>query len=129
MACAAGCAAIDEYADGIIDGVTDLEEGLASRLRQVASKHEVVHDVRGRGGLWAVEFADPDTETSFHDPRVDDGKNPVRAVLHECRDRGVLLGGGRPGFQIIISPPLIATQAEIDRAMNVLDDSITAVFD
>ncbi|GAA0254671.1 aspartate aminotransferase family protein [Haladaptatus pallidirubidus] len=128
MACAAGCAAVDEYANGVIDGVTDLEEGLASRIQQVASKHDVVHDVRGRGGLWAVEFADPETETSFHDPRVDDGENPVAAVLHECRDQGVLLGSGRPGFQIIISPPLIATQPEIDRAMDVLDDSITAIF-
>ncbi|WP_231186372.1 aspartate aminotransferase family protein [Haladaptatus sp. DYF46] len=129
MGCAAGCAAIDEYADGVIDGVSDLEEGLSSRLQQVTSNHEVVHDVRGRGGLWAVEFADPETETSFHDPRVDDDANPVGAVLHECRNRGVLLGGGRPGFQIIVSPPLIATQSEIDRAMNALDDSITAVFD
>ncbi|WP_458190078.1 aminotransferase family protein [Haladaptatus sp. NG-WS-4] len=129
VSCAAGSAAFDAYSDGVIENVANREVTLQSGLQELAVNHDVVADVRGRGFLWGVEFADPTTDNAFHDPRVDDGENPVTDVISESRDRGVLFGGGRPGFQIIISPPLIANEAELERAITILDESIASVFE
>ncbi|WP_227356200.1 aminotransferase family protein [Haladaptatus salinisoli] len=129
VSCAAGSAALDAYSDGVIENVAEREGTLRSALEEVDANHDCVSDVRGRGFLWGVEFADPATGDAFHDPRVDDDENPVANVIAEARDRGVLFGGGRPGFQIIVSPPLIANQDELERAITTLDESIAAVFE
>ncbi|ODR83258.1 aminotransferase class III [Haladaptatus sp. W1] len=129
VGCAAGCAAIDEYADGVIENVAELEPTIRSKLQAIEANHRVVSDVRGRGFLWAVEFADPKTGKPFNDPRVSDEENPVTNILQATREWGVMFGGGRPGFQIIIAPPLIADQADLEQALDILDESITAVFE
>ncbi|GAA0238541.1 aspartate aminotransferase family protein [Haladaptatus pallidirubidus] len=129
VSCAAGSAALDAYSDGVIENVVEQEATLRSGLQEIEANHDVVSDVRGRGFLWGVEFADPTTGDSFHDPRVDEGENPVGDVIKESRNRGVLFGGGRPGFQIIISPPLIANQDELEQALTTLDESIATVFE
>ena len=128
VACAAGVAAIDAYGDGPIANVQKLEPVLHEGLRDLETTHDVVHDVRGRGFLWTVEFADPDTGEPFHDPRVDDGENPVSNVLEAAHEQGVIFGGGRPSFQIMITPPLIADRAELQQALDVLDGAINDVF-
>jgi taurine--2-oxoglutarate transaminase len=128
VSCAAGVAAIDAYTDGPIENVQKLEPVVHERLQDLAATHDVVSDVRGRGFLWGVEFADPATGEPFHDPRVDDGDNPVSDVLATARERGVIFGGGRPSFQIIFAPPLITSRDEIDRALDVLEEAIHDVF-
>lgn len=129
VGCAAGCAALDAYADGVIENVADLEATFQSGLEKIEEEHSAVSDTRGRGFLWAVEFADPETDEPFNDPRVTDEENPVGKVLRASRERGALFGGGRPGFQIIIAPPLIAERSDIERALDILDESITSVFE
>lgn len=128
IACAAGVAAIDEYADGLLANVTDLAPTLESRLRDLETL-DVVGDVRGRGFLWAIEFTDPETGEPFVDPRASEAENPVDNVIAEAQERGLLLGSGRPGFQIIVSPPFCITEDDIDEAVEVLDASIGSVFD
>jgi taurine--2-oxoglutarate transaminase len=128
VACAAGVAAIDAYADGPIENVQDLAPVLQEGLRDIAATHDVVCDVRGRGFLWAVEFADPETGEPFHDSRVEEGDNPVLDVIEAARKRGVILGSGRPSFQLVLSPPLIVDRSELDRALSVLDEAIQVVF-
>ncbi|WP_254533869.1 aspartate aminotransferase family protein [Natrinema gelatinilyticum] len=128
VGCAAGVAAIAEYDDGLIENVRATEDAFVDHLSMLERDHDVVADVRGRGFLHAVEFADPDTGEPFHDPRVDDGPNPVVDVVDAASDRGVLVGAGRPATQLILSPPLCATTDEIDTAVQSLDAAIDAVF-
>jgi taurine--2-oxoglutarate transaminase len=128
VACAAGVAAIDEYEDGLIDNCRDLASTLEAGLRELEA-HEAVADVRGRGFLWGIEFADPETGEPFVDPWAgDEGDNPVTEVRELASDRGVLVGGGRPEFQLVLSPPLCVGESEIERAVSVLDDAIGEVF-
>ena len=124
LACAAGNAALDEYGDGLIENVRSLEETFARELRALKSEHDIVGDIRGRGFLWSVEFTDPETGEPVMDPRVDEGENPVKKVREIAESKGVLFGAGRPDIQIIIAPPLCASAAEIERAVEVLDESI-----
>jgi taurine--2-oxoglutarate transaminase len=128
VACRAGVAAIDAYANGPIENVQELAPVIQERLQNLAATHDVVNDVRGRGFLWAVTFADPATGEPFHDPRVDEGDNPVSDVIGAARERGVIVGGGRPSFQIILAPPLVASRDELDRGLDVLDEAIRDVF-
>lgn len=128
MACAAGIAALEEYRGGLIENVRDVEPYFADRLREL-ERHSVVSDVRGRGFLWTVEFRDPETNEPFVDPRVEkEAENPVDTVISEAQQQNVLLGSGRPGTQVCLSPPLIVGELEIDRAVEVLDQAITTVF-
>jgi taurine--2-oxoglutarate transaminase len=128
VACGAGVAAIDAYADGPIENVQELAPVIQEGLQDLAATHDVVNDVRGRGFLWAIEFADPATGEPFHDPRVDEGDNPVSDVLETAQERGVIFGGGRPSFQIILAPPLVASRDELDHGLEVLDEAIRDVF-
>ncbi|WP_101295777.1 aminotransferase family protein [Halegenticoccus soli] len=129
IACAAGIAAIEAYADGPIENVRELEPVLRDGLEELAAAHDVVSRVRGRGFLWGIEFAHPETGEPFHDPRVDQGTNPVSDVLKAARERGVLFGGGRPSFQIIVAPPLVATRTDVEQAVEALDEAIEAGFE
>ena len=49
VSCAAGVAAIDAYADGLLDNVRALAPTLERQLKTLEEEHEVVGDVRGRG--------------------------------------------------------------------------------
>lgn len=128
VACAAGLAALDAYEDGVIENVRENAPILRERLREIASRHEVVTAVRGRGYHWSVVFADPTTGEPFHHPWVDSGDNPVDDVITACRDRGVLVGGGRPRTQVVLSPPLVATDDDLREGLDALDGAIGAVF-
>jgi taurine--2-oxoglutarate transaminase len=128
VACAAGVAAMDTYEDRLLDNVRDVAPTLESELRALDA-HDAVCDVRGRGFLWGVEFADPETGDPFVDPRTEEADdNPVSAVKAAAMDEGVLVGGGRPGFQLIVAPPLCAGESDVREAVGVLDDAIGQVF-
>ena len=67
-------------------------------------------DVRGRGLMVAIEFADPGPELK---PRPDLAKK----VLHEALDRKLmLLSCGTYGQVVRLIPPLVTTDAEVNRS-------------
>lgn len=128
VACAAGLAAIEEYENGLLDNVRELSPYLEERLEAIKDAHEVVGDVRGRGFLRAIEITDPETGEPFFDPRVDSGENPVAKVQQRAFENGVLVGTGRPSFQITAYPTFVTEKSDIDEATDVLDDALTEVF-
>ncbi|MBP2252408.1 taurine--2-oxoglutarate transaminase [Halarchaeum solikamskense] len=129
VACAASLAAIDEYADGVIANVRENESVLADGLAAIADAHDAVRRIQGRGYHWGVEITDPETGEPYHDPLNDAGENPVHDVIAHARENGVLVAGGRPAHQILLSPPLIASATELERGLDALDDALGVVFD
>lgn len=128
VACAAGVAAVDEYGDGMIENVRSLEGAFQSQLVDLEETYDVVSDVHGRGFLWGVEFADPDTGEPFVDPRVTDEDNPVDEVIETTLDNHVIVGSGRPTTQVILSPPLMADADAIAEGVDALDAAIQDTF-
>jgi taurine--2-oxoglutarate transaminase len=129
VACAAGVAAMDRYEDGLIANARDLEPLLADRLSDLASRHDEVVDVSGRGLLWGLEFGAPGSGEPFYDPWVEtdpDAENPVETVVDEARERGLLVGSGRPATQVILSPPLCVDESDVETAVEALDAAIEA---
>jgi taurine--2-oxoglutarate transaminase len=126
VGCAAGLAALETYED-LIPRVRRLAPHLEAELARLEDR-AVVGDVRGRGFLWGMEFVDPETGDPVFDPRVEEGTNPVKEVIHEARDRGVFVGSGRPGFQVMVAPPLCATEQQLTTGVETLAAAIDAVF-
>jgi adenosylmethionine-8-amino-7-oxononanoate aminotransferase len=93
-----------------------LSEGLA-RLREMPN----VGEVRGLGLMAAVEVvADRSTRGAFA-PKLGVGPKLARAM----RDRGVVTRV--KGETILFAPPLVITEAQIDRIVNVTAEAIDAV--
>ncbi|MFB6310563.1 MAG: aspartate aminotransferase family protein [Salinirussus sp.] len=128
VACAAGVAALEEYAGGLIENARDLHNIFAEELDKLADAHDVIHDVRGRGFLWGVEFADPSSGDPIVDPRTSDAANPVMDVIDAAADRGTIIGRGRPPTQVLLAPPLTADAATIKEGLTTLDDAIDVTF-
>jgi taurine--2-oxoglutarate transaminase len=127
IACAAGLAALEEY-ETLIPNVRKLAPILESRLRELESSYDVVGQVRGRGFHWGVEFVDPQTGNPIFDPRVEDGHNPIHDLADAVEERGVMVGGGRPAFQVTLSPPFCIDEDDIHEAIDVMEASMDEVF-
>ncbi|MBQ0924861.1 aspartate aminotransferase family protein [Saccharopolyspora endophytica] len=100
----------------------ELGERLSGGLRELAGKHPVIGDVRGRGLLVGLEL------TAGADGG--DVDKLGAAVTRRCTELGlhmniVQLPGMGGTFRI--APPLTATEAEIDRGLSILDDALTGV--
>ncbi len=128
VGCAAGLAAIDAYDDELLDNTRAVTPRLEAGLETISERFDIVSSVHGRGLLWGVEFADPDTGEPFVDPRISDADNPVKQVLKHASESGVLFGLGRPGIQLIVAPPLCVEKSEIDEAIAALESGIEAAF-
>ena len=85
---------------------------LADGLRELATRHEVITDVRGRGLLVGLEL-------------VSDAVGA--AVTRRCLERGLHMNVVQiPGMVGVfrIAPPLTATRAELDEGLAILDEAL-----
>ena len=118
-ACAAGIAALTilEDEDLVVASATRGAD-LLERLRPLEA-HPAVREVRGLGLMVGVEL-----EAVGPDGR------PAGPVVVEALDRGVWVypaGDGNVADAILLGPPFTITDAEMDRLVRVLTESITAV--
>jgi adenosylmethionine-8-amino-7-oxononanoate aminotransferase len=103
---------------------------LQERLVDLADRHSIIGNVRGRGLLAGIEFV-ADRKTRAPLP----ARSEVTArIVRGALDRGVILIPGTPGINygqggdhIQITPPYIITAEQIDDIINVLDETITQV--
>jgi len=92
-------------------------------LRELADRHAIIGEVRGRGLLVGVELV---TDRDSRRPAEELG---ARAT-DECLARGLSMNivkhvGANSVWRI--APPLTVSEDEIDLALSIIDDSLTAV--
>jgi adenosylmethionine-8-amino-7-oxononanoate aminotransferase len=93
---------------------------LLEGLRSLDS-HRFFWDARGRGMLVGLEIVqDGDAGTDFPDP-VSAG-NELRA---RCRDLGLITLILHPGNILFLAPPLVTSDADIDRIVAIIDQALT----
>ncbi|WP_340562349.1 diaminobutyrate--2-oxoglutarate transaminase family protein [Streptomyces sp. GSL17-111] len=100
---------------------------IRSALRELATRHPVIGDVRGRGLMIGVELVQPDADP---DPTGARPTHPhyARALQKACLDRGLMLElGGRDGSVLRLLPPLVLTDAQADTVLTRLADALTDV--
>jgi 4-aminobutyrate aminotransferase len=87
-------------------------------LRQLMRKHACIGDVRGLGMMVGVEFVE-DRASMKPAPELRD------RIESACFERGLIILGA--GFNTIRwSPPLILTRENVDVALEIFDEAITA---
>ncbi len=100
-------------------------EYLGSRLRQLQEKHPCVGDVRGMGLFWAVDLvSDRARKTPFNTKAEKVSGKPlvVDRVAAEAMKNGVAVQAWIS--HLVIAPPLVITQEEVDHAVEVIDRAL-----
>lgn len=128
-ACAAALAVQEVIRrDGLLERVRKQGEGLRQRLQDALGEHPHVGDIRGRGLFMGVELvADRETKKTF-DPE----KTIHARVKREAMARGLMcypMGGtidGRHGDHVLLAPPFIISDDELDQLVERLASAIDA---
>jgi len=126
MACAAGVASIDAIVeDNLPERAARIEARMKSAFAEMATRYEIIGDIRGRGVLLGLELV---TDRERKTP----ANKEAAAIDHRCLETGLLvqLRGTGPGRKNVFRfvPPMTTTDAEIDRALSILDDAFAAVL-
>jgi 4-aminobutyrate aminotransferase len=109
VGCAAALATLDVIeTEDLLSRARSLGERALSRLRAI--KSSAVLDVRGIGLLLAVELADPER---------------AEAVLYRCLSDGLSFKVGQ-GNVLVLAPPLIIQEQDLDRALDIVEAAIAA---
>jgi 4-aminobutyrate aminotransferase-like enzyme len=111
MGCAAALANLDEIERLDVPAIArSRDQVIGERLNTLKRNDARIAAVRGRGLLWALEF-----------------KTPILAkhcVTHALRRGLLLLQTGVHGECIAITPPAVMTLEQLDRAIEILGNSI-----
>jgi taurine--2-oxoglutarate transaminase len=124
LGCAASLAAIKEYEDKkLVENAARMGEILGRRLNELADDHLSIGDVRGKGLFWGVELVkNRDTKEPFVTRDMKFESNMLKKVSSEAMRRGAYVVNVIN--TLIIAPPLIVTENEIDEGINILDESL-----
>jgi len=119
LACAAALGVFEAFEDGSLLANAKVIETIArTHLEPLLDSVAIVAEVRGRGAMLAIEFADPITLA----PRAD----VARAVAAACHSAGVLvLVCGTFGNVIRLLPPLVIGTDLLEDGLRVLTTAIT----
>ena len=110
LASRAGLVVLEQLTEGgLIDHVARMGTYLGSRLHGLAAKHRGIVDVRGAGLMWGLELAGDAT------PVIDEALRRKTLVNRTVRSVVRLL------------PPLIISEADIDRGIQTLDEVFLSV--
>jgi adenosylmethionine-8-amino-7-oxononanoate aminotransferase len=112
----------------IMEGVLEHESAFRSTLEQLLDL-PIVGDVRGTGFFYAIELVkDRETRETFS---ADECEWLLRGFLSSRMfERGLICRADDRGDPVIqISPPLVARQAEFDRMVEVLGETLAEAWD
>jgi 4-aminobutyrate aminotransferase len=112
VSCAAACAVLDALAEpGFRERAETVGRLIRGRLEALAEKHREIGEVRGLGPMLAIEIAEKSGEAT-------------KAVTTKARENGLLLlSCGLYGNAIRLLPPLTATDAELERGLDILEQA------
>ena len=101
---------------GLVDRADALGRHALARLEDMMDKHAIVGDVRGRGLLLGAELV-ADRESREPADEV------AEEVFYRALDRGLSFKVSM-GNVLTLSPPLTIARDDLDRALDILDESL-----
>jgi beta-alanine--pyruvate transaminase len=114
LACAAGLATLDTYADeGLLTRAAELAPYWEQALHSLKDTKHVI-DIRNIGLVGAIEL----------EPIAGEPTKRAFSVFLECFERGVLIR--TTGDIIALSPPLIISKEQIDELIGTIGDVLKA---
>jgi adenosylmethionine-8-amino-7-oxononanoate aminotransferase len=131
VACAAALAVQRVIArDGLLQAVQRQGQGLRERLHAAFGTHPQVGDIRGRGLFFGLELVADRASKAPFDPAL---KLHAR-VRREAMGQGLMvypMGGtidGRQGDHILLAPPFIVSDDDLDRIVQRLRAAVDAAL-
>ena len=120
VACAAALAAI-EYIEqeGLVDNTRDLGAYALRRLRTMMDTYEIIGEVRGLGLLMGVELV---KSRETREPARDEAEQVMYNALAKGLSFKVTMGN-----ILTLTPPLTITKAEMDNALDILEECLAKV--
>ncbi|HUS78974.1 MAG TPA: aminotransferase class III-fold pyridoxal phosphate-dependent enzyme [Patescibacteria group bacterium] len=124
LGCAAALAAIKEYEGrDLVGNAARMGAVLGRRLAELAEDHVSVGDVRGKGLFWGVELVrDRESKRPFATREQKFQPNMLKRISAVAMEMGVYMVNIIN--TLIVAPPLIVTEEEIDEGMGVLDEAL-----
>ncbi|HWS41323.1 MAG TPA: aminotransferase class III-fold pyridoxal phosphate-dependent enzyme [Arenimonas sp.] len=127
MSCAVGLAAVQAYRDeNLIERSQQLGQQLLLQLQHLQTKHEVIGDVRGGHGLFAVIELVSNRESRQELAPWPEMHTQLKALIDAALGLGVSFAAR--GNLIIIAPPLIIEEQEMAHAISILDHLLSKYF-
>lgn len=130
VACAAALAVQQVIQrDHLLTQVRDRGAYLASRLRDELGDHPHVGDIRGRGLFWGLELVQDHATRQWFEPSLKLHARLKSAAMEE----GLMIypmGGtvdGRCGDHVLLAPPFISSEGEVDQIVTRLRRSLDRV--
>ena len=124
LSCAAALAILDLFEkENLLARANELGDRFQRRARDWQHRWPLIGDVRGLGGMQAIELVQS-RETKI--PATDETKQ----ITQYCYEHGLItITAGSYSNVIRVLVPLIATDAQIDEGLNVLESALATVCD
>lgn len=106
--------------DDLVGRAAELGDRLRAGLLELADRHEVIGDVRGRGLLQGVELV---ADRATKQPADEVGRAVTEACLRHGLHMNVVQLPGMGGI-FRIAPPLTVSDAELDLGLGILDTAL-----
>jgi 4-aminobutyrate aminotransferase/(S)-3-amino-2-methylpropionate transaminase len=121
IACAAALGAIEIIEkENLADRARKIGKIISDALTQMSKKYSIIGDVRGRGGMQAIELVKPGT--------TEPNSEAQAAIIKYCISKGVLiLSAGTYANVIRLLPPLIIDEDLLKDGLAVLDEAIASI--
>lgn len=131
LAMACGLATLDVIeSEQLVRNAAERGQSLLSKLEALKKRHSLIHQIRGKGLMIAIEFAEPEplkmklAWKAIH--AADKGLFPQMIVTDLLREHRILTHVAGHNLDIVkILPPLTITETEVDRFVNALDAVLT----
>jgi 4-aminobutyrate aminotransferase/(S)-3-amino-2-methylpropionate transaminase len=124
LSCAAALAVLDLFEkENLLARANDLGERFQRRAREWQQRWPLIGDVRGLGGMQAIELVQsPEAKT----PATDETKQ----ITQYCYEHGLItITAGSYSNVIRVLVPLVASDAQIDEGLDVLESALANVCD
>lgn len=107
--------------ENLIENARLMGERLVDGLNDLATRHPLIGEVRGRGLLIGIELV-KDRKTKEY------ASAECNQLMEKARARGVLLGkGGLFGNVVRVAPPLSITADDIDKVIRVIGEALAEI--
>jgi 4-aminobutyrate aminotransferase-like enzyme len=122
VSCAVGMAVLDVIeGESLIGNAREVGACLRDGLRALATRHEIIGDIRGAGLFIGVELV---TDRATKTPAT----AATARLVNGLRDKRILISAAGPHANVLkIRPPLVFSRDHADRFLAAIDDVLTGL--
>ena len=121
LTCNAAIASIDIILEeSLVDVAKKIGAYWRAHLEELAARHEIIGDIRGRGLLQGIELV---YDRATRDPAFQEGQQ----IWRLCLENGLIFSQRRGGSVFRFVPPFTTTEEQLDLAADILDHAFREV--